>query len=531
MEHSAAIVPDAEGRVVFDVPSFAANRLRRASVRAEDPNYRSLDFDLGSEIDLAVAHAIDVQVIGLVTGRVVDGHGAGVGAVRIRAFVGTRNGPCVDQKNSAADGSFRLAVPPGASVLLLAEPMQPSGARLRVRGDGEPDTGEPRSDLLPTVGHVTAHAGGPTAVADLVLAAAAMVTGSVRWRDGEAIANVRLAAAPVDEVDCERPERGEVELRSDGQGAFTVAGVAGEPRSVRVHRLPGVEIVGADPVQTVRPPARIEFALPRPIVVRAVRGAEGQGEPVPFAVFELGDAWTLRADGRGQLALLLLDPELRLRARAERGRSAWTTLTAAQAGATVDLPLRGELGEVAIEFTGERRVRNVRIGWHRDGGATGAEAMLRDDRPGPFRLFLEPGHYQLTFGPAPGEASGLFLLPSRCEVDVTAVPQQLTLPASFGGRLEVDVRDGNGLWLAGTCRIQDATGRGWSGPFRVRLDDGRGSRLGVPDQLLADGPNTFLSVLPPGDYTVDLDLGPHGRRREQVAIEACATRELVVRVP
>jgi hypothetical protein len=234
--------------------------------------------------------------------------------------------------------------------------------------------------------------------------------------------------------------------------------------------------------------------IPAPIRLRPL----SSGRPTPQAVVEILNFKKQRCDEHGFVDLVTTE-SLQARARHGRLRSAWIKLSPAQAGTTVDLPLTDALTEIAIEFSGDYRVRNASFRWWDEDNRDTVEVRHRDDNSGPFKLFLPPGHYRLWVGPAPGERNGMYLLPVERQIDVGTVDQLLNLPATFGGRFRVHVTDRSGRYVGGTCQVRDANGKLLLDDFWVESSDGAG-RVANRGELLPDGPNLFNAILPPGDY-------------------------------
>jgi hypothetical protein len=224
---------------------------------------------------------------------------------------------------------------------------------------------------------------------------------------------------------------------------------------------------------------------------------------------------------------LVLGTTLRVRASRARLRSPWREIGPTDAGTTIDLPLQAALTEVSIEFEGDFRVRNTIITWRRDDGLQGREHLLRDDRPGAFQVFLEPGTYHLSAGPGGGERNGFFLLPSERDVDVGAEPVSLRLPAIFGGTFTVMATDSSGVHVAGTCELRDRAGTDCTATFRLE----NGGPSGRAGELLAGGTNSFNRVVAPGDYELLCDFGAHGAHRAVVTIKPREVSEVRIRLP
>ncbi|HEX5053765.1 MAG TPA: hypothetical protein VFZ65_18440, partial [Planctomycetota bacterium] len=255
------------------------------------------------------------------------------------------------------------------------------------------------------------------------------------------------------------------------------------------------------------------------------------GSPLPEAEIAI-EGWREHTTAaNGELRFVLTQESVRVRATHEHLRSEWRTLGPEHAGQRVVLELVESLGEVSLEFEGEFRVRNTLVRWHRADGREGAEQLLRGERSGPFRIFLEAGHYRLQIGPAPGDRNGRFLLPIERDVEVGGAPVRLVVPASFGGRFTVHATDGSGLYVGGTCRVYDAAGTDCSDRFSFELDEARGRRTSGVGELVEGGPNEFRPVLPAGEYLLQFDFGTHGLQQRRVTIQSREWLDVHVRLP
>src|SRR5690606_31551465 len=118
------------------------------------------------------------------------------------------------ETNTAVDGSYRLAVPIAAPVLLIAMPMQEaSGRHMRLLRDGGQvaDCNVPHDDLLPSCLPVAPRFGVVLEVPGLQLGAPVAVTGrilsvfavpmadiQVLWRPESGAWSLRLAGRPLE---------------------------------------------------------------------------------------------------------------------------------------------------------------------------------------------------------------------------------------------------------------------------------------------------------------------------------------------
>jgi hypothetical protein len=538
--------PGADGLATFAVPDWCADAARqKGRLEARDPNYQMLQQRWDGAPDLAHELVVDVQVVGALTGRVLDHAGQPVAPARVVAFA-LRDGQPADTAlatvNTREDGSYRLPAPPETPLWLVAVPMErPVGRMLETEDGGVPDSGALRVDLLPAATTATARIGEPTTVLDFVLAPASRITGSVKWVDGEAIVGAMLLAAangakrlPLQIVSgvtngafVERDASGRLfagtAAVTDEHGEFELPGIAGatfEVRLLSLARTSAPTYFRPRPVQQAIAPQRVEFRLPRPVVLRALDG----DTPVAQATLEIAGE---PASGAITECRFVLATTLRVRASRERLRSRWRDIGPADAGTTIDLPLQAALTEVSIEFDGDFRVRNTVVHWRRDDGVEGREHLMRDDRPGAFQVFLEPGLYHVSAGPGGGERNGVFLLPSERDVEVGAETVSLRLPALFGGTFTVMATDSGGLYVAGTCQLHDRAGADHTASFRLE----NGGNNGRNGELLGGGTNTFTRVLPPGDYELMCDFGAHGAHREIVTIKPRETTDVRIRLP
>src|SRR5690606_20145135 len=96
---------------------------------------------------------VPVTPVAVLIGKVVDFAGEPVPAVRVCAFDPWAPTEARAETNTAVDGSYRLAVPVAAPVLLVAMPMQEASRRsmrLLRPGGQVADCNVPRDDLLPS---------------------------------------------------------------------------------------------------------------------------------------------------------------------------------------------------------------------------------------------------------------------------------------------------------------------------------------------------------------------------------------------
>lgn len=533
-------VPDAQGLATFAVPDWCQTAPRqRCRLEANDANYRPLEFRSESPLDLGNELVLDVQVIAVIEGRVVDEQHEPVAAARVSAFVlrdPLSKASSLVQTNTHADGRFRLPAPPDTPLLLLVTPMLPMPAHVRpmARNGAEADRGQFRSDLLPASLEVTPVVGRATTTGDLVLRAATTIAGVVHWDDGAPIAGAVVRTLPKTGTRLQLDHGPYLQRAANGalvpgattdtghDGRFQLPGVPGTAVDVAVDLLHEARTVGSFQ-QVVMPGQPADFALPRPIRLRTTDGTAA----IPQARIEIEGFEVVVADGDG-IAAVVAPRALRVRAASARLRSPWLDVPTSAAGTTVDVVMTNERLPLAIEFEGDFRVRNTVVTWRRDDGLQGREHLLRDDRGGAFEVFLEPGRYHVTAGPGGGERNGVFLLPVERDVDVDG-PTTLTLPALFGGGFTVMATDSSGVWVGGHCQLHDRSGADHTDHFEV--DSGPQKRTGGLGELLADGVNRFTRILPPGDYELMCDFGPHGAHREIVKVLPREFTEVRIRLP
>lgn len=556
LQHEEEQVPGPDGFAAFSVPAWLTTATRqKGRLVARDPNYLLLEHRWDGTLDLTQELVLDVQAAAVLQGRVVTARGEPVAPARVCAFAivdGKPDANRLGMTNTRRDGSYHLRVPPGVMLLVVATPLQPlqlSGRGLTGEDGSIPDNGTVRDDLLPAAARTRSTLGAPAVIADLVLPDAAQVGGVVCWADEGPIAEARVWIHPDAGTALGIAEHTAVHalangsfaptavVTTDGEGRFCLPAIPGAHCQLRIEAIAGVEIVGDHPNSGAIAPQQVRLHVPMPLTLRT----QHNGTAVPRATIEVEIDYAQSATGRLRLTDLYTDdngelravttlPELRVRAKAAAQQSAWQTI-ATTPPRTIDLDLGAKnLGELAIEFTGDFPVRNVNFVWTRSDGATGHEHLLRDDSPGPFRLHLEAGHYQLRIGPAGGERNGLFLLPIEREVDVTATPQNLRLPAVFGGRFTVFATDSRGLYVAGTCRVLDGNGADRTVQFVCSNDD-QGRCIGAPGELMAGGPNEFGAILPPGEYLLDFVFAEQGALQRRVTIKPREVTDVRLRLP
>jgi len=539
-DHDATAKVDAEGRAEFALPDWWPET-NRGRIDASDPNYTKLEHRWDGSFDTTNELILDVQVTALLEGRVVDTGGNGVATTRLSAFA-VRDGAPVDEPVATAgsrhDGTFRMKAPPAIDLLVVAQPMATDGrGRVLTMEDGSPYIvgDRPHATLLPATARTRGRVGAITNVPDIVVPDAASLRGVVRHDDGTPIHRAVVTTLPREGVTFRPSKRYAVQLHPDGalspitdtetavDGTFVLPAAPRAAVDVAVAQMPDARIVGGAIVHAATPAQDVDIVVPRPVATVVVDG----GRRVPHAIVEIEDKGTFETNVEGELDLVVLAP---IRARAASGalRSEWLPIAPAAAGTTVTIELQRTLAAVAIEFEGEFRVRNAMVDWRSADGRTGRQHLVRDDRSGPFEIFLEPGQYHLRIGPSSGERNGVFLLPIERDVTIASEPVKLALQAVFGGTFALIATDANGLHVAGTCRVIAPNGDDVTDHFVV--DRGASSNQGTPGELMTGGPNRFTRVLPPGDYEVQCDFVEHGARVGRVTIRPREVTEVRLRL-
>lgn len=533
-EERIEVAPD--GTAACALPSFVATTARQQwRLRARDEHHEPLDWRCEGAVDLRRELELRVQPVAVLTGRVVDARGVGVAAATVAAFgtSGVPGGSLVGRTNTHQDGTYRLRVPSAIALTVIAtamEPMQISG-RTTVTEDGIATGDRARRELQPAACRTTGALGSPTGLPDLVLRDARWLTGVVRWPDGTGIAGAQIAAVVEHGEAFPVAERAIVRRSPDGT-AWLAAGATtqgdgsfalpaqGEACRLLVVEIPGC-LVWADLIADAAPaPSHTVITVPAPVTLRATHA----GAPAAGATLGFDHGMQCRADDAGRLRVLAHGP-LEVQASAGRGVSAKVRFDVADRGRTIELQMVDVRTRIAIEFEGDVRMRSAAFAWHGENGSSGRQTLVRDDRGGPFELFLEPGRHRLRAGPVLGDSDGMFLQPIERDLAVGTIDLELTLPATFGGQLIVHATDPAGRHVAAHCRVRDAQGRDRTASF---VADGR---VGPPGELHDSGPCTLGAVLEPGDYELELTTAAGAVLRQRIAIEARQTAIVRFSVP
>ncbi|HEB51915.1 MAG TPA: carboxypeptidase regulatory-like domain-containing protein [bacterium] len=502
----------------------------RLRVQGHSPGYRELLHRERGALPLDEELRLDVEPVVTVTGWVRNVDGTPVACARVTAFA-MRGDRAIDhivgECGTGDDGAFRLLAPPDRPLLLIACAMRPIGMRWR-RVDGVTDGGEVDSRYLPATLRCRLATNAPRDDLSFVLAAASTITGRVTHPDGSPVAGAQvrfepdagaataLALSPLTTLLVTRElATPSGVVRSDANGEFAIPCPPGRSVTVDVAALDRIPVVGELPRLQARAPQQLDLAVPFATTLRAVH----QGQLVPFARILFDDLPPLRTDPGGQLEAVIAQPT---HVRADRGalRSPRYAVGPADAPSVRDLSMAEALVEVAVEFTGANRVRNATFHWRRDDGAAGMERLQRGDAKSPFRLWLEPGRYELRATALSGERNGAFLLATRATFEARAEPVALTLPARFGGTFTLEVLDEQGRRLGGSCRLRGPDGQDLVAEMAPGQPPGA-----FPSGMMA----RYGDLLPPGDYELVVEVEGRSERRRTITIRPRELTQVVLR--
>lgn len=537
-----------DGVATFSLPDWAATDTTTGRIVSDDGNHLPLRFSWDPPFDLTRELVLDVAAAAVLSGRVVDGSGAGVGAARVTVFARTPATP--DQElahtNTTRDGHWRLQVPREGALLVAAAALVPATMQRPVRADEEvPDDGTLRPDLLPAATRTYAVVGRATTVADLQLAAAEPFGGTIRWNDGRPVARAVVQAAPRGGRELELaqanasmrpPPRLFLVLQPDGSvlpaaravtddtGRFTLPSRAGAHFDVRLMQLDefGDQILLAPGAMATITDGTI--VLPQPVLVRALCSGEVETD-VAFVVEGHREAWP-GTDGTSQV---VPNGPGRVRAMGSTHRSAFRALTLADAGSTVDLELLPLRTALVLSLPTEVAIQALVLEWERDDGLSGRERLLPEEGATTVQVPLPPGHYRLVVTAAGLTEATRFLLPSEHQVELDEEPVAVALPAVFGGSFRVIASDRSGSFVGGRVLLLDAEGTDRTPGFLPENSpEERAKNVG---ELVAGGPNRADRVLPPGDYELLGEFAGHGPVRQRVQIRPREVGEVYLRLP
>lgn len=542
-----------EGVLEFEVSAdFATDPACRTWVTGSARHYRAAEVRRRGPLDLTQELILDVFPRAILKGKVTTSRGEPVHA-HVAAFA-MRDGQPTDEELATSPtllgSEFELLVPAGIPVLVVAAASDRNPFSMAWYSTPE----ALRSDLLAQGVQATASFEHDTDLGTLVLPDAELLQGRVLHADGTPAGGVLVSAGPpaltslpilygfgadtqsrvhFDGSPSLTPETPAFSHPQDGRfalpaqpGALLRVRVAGLSDSYQAKRalLP---LYLAQPGPPVVTSARwIELRLPPAQLVRVVDA----GRPVPGAMVELGGAAREPRPGpfptgpSGELQLLMTDEPLR--AIGAGRRSAWRR--PAMDGGPLVLELDETLGELRLDLGAAGVGQRVHVAWRQDDDH-GEQELFRRNAADPFVCQLPLGRAQLRVTASTQEVA--WLLPLDSAVEVTTTPQTVALPAQCGGRIRVSVRDDGGRFARGRCWLSDA--RGVEQRLRFEVHNGLGYSLaaGEPGELLPQGPNNGMELLPLGDYTILVEAGGHRFERQPVTITACSTTEVHLRLP
>ncbi|MCU0864403.1 MAG: hypothetical protein MUC36_11455 [Planctomycetes bacterium] len=536
VQRTGKVTPDAEGRgsLPCDDDLVAIRELR---VWADDRRYLPLRERRPGPVSLAQEIELGVFRASVLTGRITSASGSPMTPARAAAYLLQHGQPtdrAIAMAETDADGRYRLLLPPAVTVWVLAAATRPRPSWIAVDPFAQPILGLLANDHLPTATTATSPDDGERELADLVLAAPAAVSGSLRWADGQPIEDAEVAIRPADGVPFSIGNRSVVLRQADGRlapstavwssddGSFSLPAQAGNAVSILLDKVPQVYLHGSLRRHAVIAPHTLAIALPRPITLRVHHG----GRP-SRATIEFDGAERVDTDDDGVLQLVT-GAKLSVRASHQRLRSPVQVVSPTATGTTIELELTAARQPLLLQLEGAEPLLTAVVTWRRDDDATGSEVLRRHDAQEPLQVFLEPGRYRLTIA-AGSYGAGEWLLPLEREVTIAAAPVVLTAAARLGGTFTVTATDSSGRHVRGTCRVSDREGNDRTDRFRVRSSSG--TQTGAPGELLDHGTNEFVTVLPPGDHELRLDFEQHGAQQRTVTIRPGAVSDVHVRLP
>lgn len=528
-----------DGIATFALPDWTSELAATGRIEAEDGNYLPMRWALPQPLDPRRELLADVQVAAVLAGRVVDGNGAAVPATRIAVFA-EQDGAPTDRElahvNTCPDGSWRLALPGAPSVYVVAAAMQPAPRRRHPAGEEVADDGQMRSDLLPAGASTACVVAKTTNVPTFTLAAAAQVSGIVRWRNGEPFFGATVQVKPRDGttltlahgVVVQRHANGRlspmVSTRSEPDGRFGLPMLAGAACDVQLVDL-GDDgdhmLLAREPVRAITPGMAVTFELPEPVLLRTRRGDVSE-----INVTFRGDSWSEpQIDSDGELRVV---PNGTGRVRVARDglRSAWRALGPNDAGSTIDLELLETPVALRLVFPNTSGVSSAGISWSRADGITGTMgAGLRNHT---LEAMLLPGEYVIEVTPACAPAQE-FVIPTRHEVVLDEAPVELQVAVAYGGLFTVTATDSAGNHVAGRATLLGADGEERAVTFRIGYGDEL--RRGKAGELLPSPKNRSEQALPAGDYELRCEFDGHQPVQQRVRLEARKVTDVYLRLP
>lgn len=540
---------DDEGVVRFSPdPSAQRVQCRRMEVCSYDDNYRLVRGTLALEpLQQTGRLEIQVQPVAELRGRVLGVDGQGVKGF-VYAYELGADGPkppLLGRAETEVDGSYRLWVTPGRSLLLIAQQWySPPGPGLSLPGAQllltlEPgrdtvadlDEVEPylaKSEALPATLRCEGVFGAPRELPALRLGAPAELRGRVLLSDGSPLvgavvtATVQLVCTQTCVPGlCWSPQglmvRSHV-TKTGPKGVFVLRVAPGTPFDVKVSCAAPLLMVEA-PSVPANAPTQLELMVPGRLVTLCVVDGE---RPQPRANVVCGDTIG-QADAGGMLQIVCGPQPVSVRGQVGYRVSPWCALTDADSGSVVELPLR-EISTVAVRIdlrSSPPRLR-AHLDWRQlpDGPRFAIDAR-RFAASEPFVVKVPVGRYLV-------QVQADDLVPQQLELDVQAQGLLTTLDAVVGGRLTLDVTDATGARLDGRFSLADADGRDVTAS--TSAVDKRGTPvIGQPGQLLRQEVNMLVGNLPPGRYSLVVEV-PSARVEQSIVVEAAKVTEVRLRL-
>jgi hypothetical protein len=553
-----SIAVDAQGTSRFEPPPFAKlPGITNLLVIAADDHYiLERAYHQTEPLQRTGRLELTVYQSSLLRGRILGPDGTGIVA-RVSAFAWRESGPeepLLARAESQPDGAYLLRVPPDVPLLLLGEALADRsplawwsnqqtpmlldfGKPVSLEEPREFDSREPRTDLLPAAVRAEAARLTTRTVADLVLTQAAPLTGRVTFADGRPLGNVEVVAQPASATTApwhtnlhwsptDGLHRG-AQGHTDERGAFTLQIPPGVPFLLTATTANPLLLAG-EPSAVASAPGFAELIAPGDLVTFQVLA---NGQPVPRATVHLdGISWP--TDNTGQLRATLGPQATRARASAGVRTSAWVPLSPDVAAQQIPLELLDtELARVSILLRSKPGLLAAQFVWHPV--PEGPEFSLlcereRDDAP--FVVEVPPGSYRLAIRGNDTAPGSQLLLPSLAEITVPPAGIAIEQNVAFGGRIALDLREQNGMRPAGTFTLRDAAGHEIT-PHTITYNGSGGVRIAEPGVLQQGNINHLATTLPPGEYSLSIDLRGGSHIERTVQVEVWATTPVKLRQP
>ncbi len=528
-EHHCDAPVTATGKCILKLPEWWQSGMPvKLSISGRNEHYRELVHRERGTLALENVLKIEVQPVAALNGKVTDSRGKAIASARISAFAmraGQPTGELLGATGTDHHGNYHLRAPPDMRLLIVVTAMTPNVMMWRTM-DGVNDSGNFRGDLLPTTRPVQLAINHPGTACDFTLADADSIDGTVLWPDRTPAVGAQLRFVLGDGIKLALSKHAEVMWQQSGsvvangiaeiddKGRFSVPTAPSAAATLTVIAVGKTRIIGKLPTQHVGAPATTEIMLPFPVTVRAVH----DGQLVPHARVLIHGHSPHRAEADGTSSVLFATDAM---ARAEQGplRSPWQSLASSHLEQTIDMVMRNQLVELQIEFDGKIRVRNAQFTWQCADGRKATETLSRGDSSGPFRMWLDPGDYELHVSAGRGERNGTFLLPIDRTFN-TRTTNKLVLPARFGGTFALQVLDDRGRYVAGSCTVRGVDGK----KRMVRMEvGGKPGVFGAKTARCTD-------ILAPGPYELLIDIDGFAQHKRYVQIKMFEVAPVVVRL-